>query len=157
MADRGGRGNSRGGSQQRGNPRGGGGGGQRGGGGGQRGGGRGGASNSQGGSSGSGSNSREDKKKEVILDLAKFVDKKIRVKFQGGREVQGVLKGYDQLMNLVLDEVEETLSSANDQDSESSSPKTRFLGLTVLRGTALTVINPADGFEQIANPFASAE
>lgn len=35
------------------------------------------------------------------------MDKEIRVKFQGGREVIGVLKGYDQLQNLVLDEVRE--------------------------------------------------
>jgi U6 snRNA-associated Sm-like protein LSm7 len=41
------------------------------------------------------------------LDLGRFVDKEIRVKFQGGREVIGVLKGYDQLQNLVLDEVRE--------------------------------------------------
>lgn len=35
------------------------------------------------------------------------MDKEIRAKFQGGREVIGVLKGYDQLQNLVLDEVRE--------------------------------------------------
>lgn len=33
------------------------------------------------------------KKKETILDLAKYLDKKIRVKFSGGREASGVLKG----------------------------------------------------------------
>ena len=33
------------------------------------------------------------KKKESILDLSKYLDKEIRVKFQGGREAQGVLKG----------------------------------------------------------------
>ncbi len=35
------------------------------------------------------------------------MDKKITVKFTGGREVVGTLKGYDALMNLVLDDVEE--------------------------------------------------
>ena len=34
------------------------------------------------------------KKKEPILDLAKYLDKKIRVKFSGGREASGILKGY---------------------------------------------------------------
>jgi U6 snRNA-associated Sm-like protein LSm7 len=29
------------------------------------------------------------------------------VKFNGGREVTGQLKGFDQLMNLVLDDVKE--------------------------------------------------
>ena len=74
-------------------------------------------------------------KREAILDLAKYVNERIRVKFTGGREgasvcpppfpaphrapqpvltprpaaVTGVLKGYDQLLNLVLDEVQENL------------------------------------------------
>jgi U6 snRNA-associated Sm-like protein LSm7 len=71
-------------------------------------------------------------KKESALDLAKFIDKGVRVKLAGGREgakaqatllnaimlnnltlaasaVSGTLKGYDQLMNLVLDESMEYL------------------------------------------------
>ncbi|CDU23151.1 related to snRNP protein [Sporisorium scitamineum] len=92
-------------------------------------------------------------KKEAILDLSKYIDQKIRVKFAGGREVFGILKGFDQLMNLVMDEVTESL-----RDEEGNvTDKTRNLGLVVLRGTALTVINPADGFESIENPFAQAE
>ena len=39
-----------------------------------------------------------------ILDLTDKVDKKVRVTFQGGREVVGVLKGYDEMVNLVLEE-----------------------------------------------------
>ncbi|KAJ1568052.1 hypothetical protein HK096_007699, partial [Nowakowskiella sp. JEL0078] len=46
-------------------------------GGGNRGRGRPGSYNNQG---------RDDKKKEPILDLSKYMDKKIRVKFSGGRE-----------------------------------------------------------------------
>ncbi|GAC98696.1 hypothetical protein PHSY_006290 [Pseudozyma hubeiensis SY62] len=92
-------------------------------------------------------------KKEAILDLSKYIDQTIRVKFAGGREVFGTLKGFDQLMNLVMDEVKESL-----RDEEGNvTDKTRNLGLVVLRGTALTVINPADGFESIENPFAQAE
>lgn len=45
-----------------------------------------------------------DKKKDNVLDLTKYLDQGVRVKFQGGREVSGVLKGYDQLVNLVLDD-----------------------------------------------------
>ena len=33
------------------------------------------------------------KKKESILELNKYLDKAIRVKFQGGREASGILKG----------------------------------------------------------------
>jgi len=88
-------------------------------------------------------------KREAILDLSKYVDERIRVKFTGGREVTGVLKGYDQLLNLVLDDVTE--------DLQLPHPRTRKLGLVVLRGPTITVLNPVDGFEEIANPFGEQE
>ena len=68
-------------------------------------------------------------KKENILDLSKYLNKQTRVKFSGGREgnlpneltnrvqycifikVVGVLKGYDGLLNLVLDSTQEYLQS----------------------------------------------
>lgn len=37
----------------------------------------------------------------------RYLNKEIAVKFNGGREVTGQLKGFDQLMNLVLDDVKE--------------------------------------------------
>lgn len=60
----------------------------------------------QGGGEGS---TTERPRKENILDLSKYMDKRIDVKFSGGREVTGTLKGYDALMNLVLDDVEEVM------------------------------------------------
>jgi len=84
-------------------------------------------------------------KREAILDLSKYVNERIRVKFTGGREVTGVLKGYDQLLNLVLDDVEE-------QFAERDEPP-RTLGLAVLRGPTITLLSPVDGSEEIANPF----
>jgi small nuclear ribonucleoprotein (snRNP)-like protein len=35
----------------------------------------------------------EKRKKETIIDLAKYLDKRVRVKFSGGRESCGILKG----------------------------------------------------------------
>nr|EAQ71302.1 hypothetical protein MGCH7_ch7g709 [Pyricularia oryzae 70-15] len=75
------------------------------------------------------------------------MDKEVQVKFNGGREVIGTLKGYDALMNLVLDEVKETMR--DEEGNESSRP----LGLVVVRGTLLVAISPTDGSESIANPF----
>ena len=84
-------------------------------------GGRGGGGNRGGGAQ---SSQTERPKKENILDLTKYMDKQVNVKFNGGREseflhpnsdsglqflVVGTLKGYDQLMNLVLDDVKETM------------------------------------------------
>lgn len=40
----------------------------------------------------------------AVIDLAKYIDQRVRVKFQGGREIDGVLKGFDKLDNIVLDE-----------------------------------------------------
>ncbi|KAK5998999.1 U6 snRNA-associated Sm-like protein LSm7 [Cladobotryum mycophilum] len=112
-------------------------------------GGGGGGDRGSGGFRGGGASERP--KKENILDLAKYMDKQITVKFNGGREVQGTLKGYDALMNLVLDDVSETLR--DDEGNESS----RTLGLVVARGTLLVLVSPVDGSEEIANPFAQPD
>ncbi|KAL4401626.1 U6 snRNP-associated protein Lsm7 [Malassezia pachydermatis] len=117
---------------------------------------RGGRGGGRGGHQGRNDNARsqEKPKKEAILNLAKYVDKQIRVKFSGGREVVGTLKGYDQLMNLVMDDVEEIL---HESLSGNTTGDRRTLGLAVLRGTNLTLISPVDGFEMIENPFAQGE
>ena len=89
----------------------------------------------------------------------------------------GTLKGYDALMNLVLDDVKEVLrgklpvlthplrcfttgfvmvantGNADDEGNESS----RTLGLVVARGTLLVLVSPVDGSEEIANPFIQQE
>ena len=52
--------------------------------------------------------------RESIIDLAPYVDHKVRVKFVGGREVVGVLKGADPICNLVLDDTIEFLRRADD-------------------------------------------
>ena len=44
-----------------------------------------------------------------VVDLAKYMDQRVRVRFQGGREVDGILKGFDKLDNVVLDECIEYL------------------------------------------------
>jgi len=94
-------------------------------------------------------------KKGSILELNKYMDKQIRVKFSAGREVVGVLKGYDQLVNLVLDETVEHLRDP--YDPYKITDNTRHLGLTVLRGTSVMMIAPCDGTMEIANPFAQAQ
>ncbi|KAL5650485.1 hypothetical protein ACJX0J_041294, partial [Zea mays] len=66
-------------------------------------------------------------RKETALDLAKFVDKGVQVKLTGGRQVTGTLKGYDQLLNLVLDEAVE--NEREQDDPLKLSGKTRQLGL----------------------------
>ncbi|CAI7660512.1 hypothetical protein N7533_009374 [Penicillium manginii] len=116
-----------------------------------RGGGRGGGRQQQQQKSGGGGGAQEKPKKENILDLGKYMDKEVQVKFNGGREVTGTLKGFDQLMNLVLDDVKESM-----RDDEGNQT-TRSLGLIVARGTLIVLISPADGSEEIPNPFVQPE
>lgn len=84
--------------------------------------------------------------------------------------VIGTLKGYDQLMNLVLDEVKEAMTGkslpspkclahgmAKCYVDDEGNVRYRKLGLIVARGTLLVVISPVDGSEEIANPFIQEE
>jgi U6 snRNA-associated Sm-like protein LSm7 len=83
------------------------------------------------------------------------LEKAIRVKFSGGREVSGILKGFDPLVNLVLDN---TLEYLRDPDEPMKlTEDTRTLGLVVCRGTSIVLICPVDGMEAIANPFVQQD
>mmetsp|Transcript_8315 Transcript_8315/g.17746 ORF Transcript_8315/g.17746 Transcript_8315/m.17746 type:complete len:130 (-) Transcript_8315:250-639(-) len=112
--------------------------------------GRGGGGGRGGGRGGGGSSS----KKESILELAKLVDSNVRVKCLGGRELRGTLRGYDELVNLVLDDCEEFLRDP--EDPERITNQTRRLGLVVIRGTQVSLVSPDEGTEEIANPFLGA-
>lgn len=69
--------------------------------------------------------------------------------------VTGTLKGFDQLLNLVLDECEEYLRDP--EDPLKVTDQTRTLGLLVCRGTSVMVVSGLDGMEEIANPFLAPE
>ena len=78
----------------------------------------------------------------------------------------GVLKGFDQLLNLVLDDVEENLQTGELLHYfttfkllclPESEQTTRSLGLVVCRGPTITLLSPVDGSEEIANPFGQQE
>lgn len=73
----------------------------------------------------------EKRRKESIIDLNKFMDKRIRVKFTAGREVVGLLKGCDNLQNMVLDCATEYLRDPD--DPHRLTEDTRELGLIVCR------------------------
>ena len=117
---------------------------------------------------------QEKRKKESILNLTKFLEKPVRVKFAGGREASGILKGFDQLLNIVLDNTIEYLRDPDDpykltEDTRyvrknfkyNPRVKTRLnfrqLGLVVCRGPAVVVICPMEGMEAIPNPFVQQE
>jgi len=69
--------------------------------------------------------------------------------------VSGILKGFDPLVNLVLDN---TLEYLRDPDEPMKlTEDTRTLGLVVCRGTSIVLICPVDGMEAIANPFVQQD
>ncbi|CDF39650.1 Sm-like protein, LSm7 [Chondrus crispus] len=94
---------------------------------------------------------RKSQTPKVILDLSKHADKEVQVRLSGGRQVHGILKGWDQLLNVVLDEAVEDLRDPT--DPYRLSGKERKIGLLVARGTSVMTISPVDGVTQIENPF----
>ncbi len=77
------------------------------------------------------------------------------MKFLGGREVIGILKGYDPLVNIVLDKAQEIIRDPRDPYKQTEN--TRELGLVVCRGKSVMLVCPQNGFEEIKNPFAEEE
>jgi len=62
-------------------------------------------------------------------DLKKYMDKKLNIKLNAGRNVVGVLRGFDQFMNLVLDNTVEI----NGADKNE-------IGMVVIRGNSVVMI-----------------
>ncbi len=46
-------------------------------------------------------------RRETILDLSPYMGREIQAKLTGGKEVKGILTGYDQVCNLVMDQAVE--------------------------------------------------
>ncbi|XP_056678196.1 U6 snRNA-associated Sm-like protein LSm7 isoform X1 [Monodelphis domestica] len=70
---------------------------------------------------------------------------------EGTPQASGILKGFDPLLNLVLDGTIEYMRDPDDQYKLTED--TRQLGLVVCRGTSVVLICPQDGMEAIPNPF----
>ena len=45
-------------------------------------------------------------------DLKRYMDKRLSLALNGNRTVSGVLRGYDQFMNIVVDEAMEEVSAS---------------------------------------------
>merc|ERR1712042_426992 len=67
-------------------------------------------------------------------ELKKYMDKKIHLKINGGRAVEGVLRGFDPFMNLVLDDALE-FTKAGDRN---------YIGMIVLRGNSVVMLEAKD-------------
>lgn len=62
-------------------------------------------------------------------DLKRYMDKRINIKLKANRKIVGVLKGYDQFMNIVL----EDCSEINKLDKRTP------IGTVMLRGNSIVM------------------
>ena len=67
-------------------------------------------------------------------ELKKFMDKKIHLKINGGRAVEGILRGFDPFMNLVLDETIEFAKTGEKKE----------IGMVVVRGNSVVMLEAKD-------------
>jgi U6 snRNA-associated Sm-like protein LSm7 len=84
------------------------------------------------------------------MDLTGLLGKQVTVHFLGGREVIGILNGYDQITNMILNEVVEIFRDPEDSSKELSRRK---LGVVIIRGPSITTIFPSESLKPIENPF----
>jgi len=66
--------------------------------------------------------------------LAKSLDMRVLIKLKGGRELRGKLRGYDQHMNLILEDTEELRPGEEEQVLK--------VGTIIVRGDNVIIISP---------------
>lgn len=71
--------------------------------------------------------------------------------------VIGLLRGYDSLLNLLLDNTIEFLKDPTDLNQDILSPNgkrmVRSLGRSICRGTTIAFVTPLSGERTVENPF----
>lgn len=66
-------------------------------------------------------------------DLRKFMDLRVDLRLNADRRVAGIMKGYDQYMNIVLDEAIEIIKPG----AKNGGEEKRDLGMIVIRGASV--------------------
>jgi len=67
--------------------------------------------------------------------LERSLGKTVLVRLRGGRSLRGKLKGFDQHLNLVVEETEDT----------TNMEKVRKLGTIIVRGDNVVIVSPPPG------------
>ena len=83
---------------------------------------------------------------EEPLDLIKLsIDERVYVKCRNDRELRGRLHAYDQHLNIVLSDVEETVTTTEEDEEtgeEIVTKKARSVGMLFVRGDIIVLISP---------------
>lgn len=78
------------------------------------------------------------------LDIARLaVEEKVFVKCRGERELKGTLHSYDVHLNLVLADVQETVTTVEEGTSKLSKT-VRKMPLIFVRGDAVVLLSPLE-------------
>lgn len=67
-------------------------------------------------------------------ELKKYMDKNVKAKLNGGRVVEGMLRGFDPFLNLVLD---------NSHEIQKDGTRVR-IGCVVMRGSSIVMLEALD-------------
>ena len=67
-------------------------------------------------------------------DLRKFMDLRVDLRINADRRIAGIMKGYDQYMNIVLDEA---IEIAKNNQGAGATEQNRNLGMIVIRGASV--------------------
>jgi len=67
-------------------------------------------------------------------ELKKYMDKNVKAKLNGGRVVEGTLRGFDPFLNLVLD---------NSTEIKKDGDRVR-VGCVVMRGSSIVMLEALD-------------
>ncbi|GAQ85287.1 small nuclear ribonucleoprotein G [Klebsormidium nitens] len=70
-------------------------------------------------------------------DLKKYMDKRLNIKLNANRTVVGVLRGFDQFMNIVLDNSVELTKGGEENE----------IGMVVIRGNSVVMIEALEHIE----------
>lgn len=73
------------------------------------------------------------------------MDLRVDLRINGERRIAGILKGYDQFMNIVLDEAIE-ITQRKDANNKKEDVK-RLLGTLVIRGSSIVLWENIDKVE----------
>ncbi|KAL7573039.1 hypothetical protein ACA910_018731 [Epithemia clementina (nom. ined.)] len=83
---------------------------------------------------------------EEPLDLIRLsLDERVYIKCRGERELRGKLHAYDQHLNVILGDVEETVTTKEvdpETDEEIVKKAVRRVGMLFVRGDIIVLVSP---------------
>lgn len=90
-------------------------------------------------------------KRGPIIDLEPLLNTQVSVRLISGRDVTGTMAGYDQLLNIVIEDA--TVKSPGSV-TISGEEETTTLKKIVIIGRMILAFQPMSGYELIENPNA---